>query len=82
MGSRFTFGLGVDTCSLDPAFGVRNRPCAAMVRLKLPCLWEKSQKRVFSGRVRRCAHVFFYVARVALCDIRRVSGGMCVHDRL
>ena len=26
-GSRFTFGgLGVDPCSRDPAFGVRNRP--------------------------------------------------------
>ena len=47
-GSRFTFGgLGVDTCSCDPAFGVRNRPCAAVVRLKLPCLWGKPYKRVF-----------------------------------
>ena len=47
-GSRFTFGgLGVDTCSRDPAFGVRNRPCAAVVRIKLPCLWEKPQERVF-----------------------------------
>ena len=57
-GSRFTFGgLGVDPCSRDPAFGVRKRPqpCAtvrkrppaAAVGAKLPCLWEKSQKRDF-----------------------------------
>ena len=47
-GSRFTFGgLGVDTCSRDPAFGVRNRPCATVVRAKLACLWQKPPKRVF-----------------------------------
>ena len=47
-GSRFTFGgLGVHTCSRDPAFGVRNPPRATVVRVKLACLWGKPQKRVF-----------------------------------
>ena len=50
------------------------------MRLKLPCTWEKLHKRVFfdvSEDVRRS----FCVAGVALGDIRRVSGGMCEHDR-
>ena len=57
-GSRFTFGgVGVDPCSRDPASGVRkrsqpsatvcNRPFATVAASKLPCLWEKSQKRDF-----------------------------------
>ena len=46
-GSRFTFGgLGVDTRSRAPASGVRNRPRTTVGGLKLPRLWEKSQKRV------------------------------------
>ena len=40
-------GLGVDTCLRDPAFGVRNRPCATVVGLKLACLWGKPQKPFF-----------------------------------
>ena len=48
-GSRFTFlgGLGVDTCSRDPAFGVRKRPRTTVVGVKLLCLWGKPQNRVF-----------------------------------
>ena len=88
-GSRFTFGgLGVDPCSRDPAFGVRNRPqpfatvcnrpqpsstvCnrspAAVAGAKLPCLWEKSQKRDFFD-VSEAVVMSFCVAGVALCDI-------------
>ena len=68
-GSRFTFGgLGVDTCSRDPAFGVRNLPCMALVRLKLPCLWGKPYKRVFLY-VSEDVLMPFCVAGVALCDM-------------
>ena len=69
-GSRFTFGgLGVDTCSRDPAFGVCNRPCAVFVAEKLPCLWEKPPKRV-SFDVSEDVLLSFCVAGVALCAIR------------
>ena len=71
--SLYIWGSGVDRCSRDPASGVRNRsqplatvrnvrnrPSAAVVASKLPCLYEKLQKRVtFSclpRRVRRCGH--------------------------
>ena len=42
--------------------------CKTVVRLKLPCLWEKSQKRVFFD-VSEAVVMSFCVARVALCDI-------------
>ena len=48
--------------------------------LKLPCLREKPQKHVFLD-VSEDVVMSFCVAGVALCDIRRVSGGMCGHDR-
>ena len=71
-GSRFTFGsLGVDTCSRDPASGVRNRPSAAVVAAKLPRLWEKWQKRVVFD-VSEDVVRWFGVAGVALCDMPRV----------
>ena len=132
-GSRFTsWGLGVETCSRDPASGARNRPqtfahgnrrrkvvygeshknvsflacqkmwscrfawqawrsvtfdmfqeecvCATVVRVKLSCLWGKPQKRVFLD-VSQNVVMSFCVADVALCDIRRVSGGMSVRNR-
>ena len=41
---------------------------------------EKPQKRVFLD-VSEDVLISFCVAGVALCDIRRLSGGMCVHDR-
>ena len=79
--SRFTFGcLGVETCSRDPASGVRNRLRTAIVAEKLPCPWGKPQKRVFLD-VPEDVVMSFCVASVALCDIRCVSGGMCGHDR-
>ena len=71
-------GLRVDTCSRDPAFGVRNRlqpfatvcnrPCTTVVRVKLPSLWEKPQKRVFLD-VSEDVLMSFCAAGVALCDI-------------
>ena len=86
-GSRFTFGgLEVDACSRDPVSGVRNRPppsatiChvrnrprAAVVAAKSPCLWEKLQnsKRVFFD-VSEDVVMSVCVAGVALSDIRRV----------
>ena len=42
--------------------------CATLVRLKLPCLWEKSHKRVFSDASQDVV-MSFCVAGVALCDI-------------
>ena len=69
-GSRFS----------DPAFGVRNRLRMTVGGLKLPRLWEKSQKRVFLD-VSEDVVMSFCVAGVALCDIRCVSAGMRVHDR-
>ena len=73
-GSRFTFGgLGVDPCSRDPAFGVRNRPQpsatvrnrlqpSASVRLRpswaQSCrAYGKSRKSATFWRVRSCDHV-------------------------
>ena len=50
------------------------------VRVKVACLWGKPQKRVFLD-VSEDVLMSFCVACVALCDIRCVSGGMCVHDR-
>ena len=52
--------------------------CTTVVRVKLACLWENSQKRF---EVSEDVLMSFCVAGVALCDIRCVSGGMCVHDR-
>ena len=67
--SRFTFGgLGVDPCSRDPAFGVRNHPRTTVVGATLPFLWEKSQKRDFLD-VSEAVVMSFCVAGVALCDI-------------
>ena len=54
--------------------------CKTVGRLKLPCQWEKLRKRVFFD-VSEDVLMSFCVAGVALCDIGRVSGGMCVHDR-
>ena len=45
--------------------------CETFVRLKLPCLWEKSYKRVFFD-VSQDVLMLFCVAGVALCDIPRV----------
>ena len=60
-GSRFTFGvLGVDTCSRDPASGVRNRsqPSAHDRRgRKVAVPVGKATKTCLSLRVRRCGHV-------------------------
>ena len=47
--------------------------CATIVRLKLPCLCEKLQKRVFFD-VSQHVLMSFCVAGVALCDIPRVWG--------
>ena len=41
-------------------------------------MWEAAKTCLFQG-VRRCVHVVL-LAGVPLCDIRRVSGGMCVRD--
>ena len=54
--------------------------CAAVVGEKLACLWGKPQKRVFL-HVSEDVLVSFCVAGVALRDIRRVKGGICVRDR-
>ena len=67
---------GVDPCSRDPAFGVRNRlQPSSTVRLgdrlwaqKLPCLWEKSQKRDLFD-VSEAVVMSFCVAGVALRGI-------------
>ena len=42
--------------------------CTTVRGLKLPCLWEKSQKRVFLD-VSEDVIMSFGVAGVALCDI-------------
>ena len=47
---------------------------------KVAVLWEKPQKRVFLD-VSEEVLMSFCVAGLALCDVLRVSGGMCVHDR-
>ena len=47
--------------------------CTTLVRLKLPCLWEKSHKRVFFD-VSEDVLMLFCVAGVALCDIPHVWG--------
>ena len=47
---------------------VRKRLPAAIVGAKLPCLWEKSQKRDFFD-VSEAVVMSFCVAGVALCDI-------------
>ena len=67
----------METCSRDPASGVRNRLLTAIVAEKLPCLWEKPQKRVFFD-VSEDVLMPFCLAGVSLCDIRCVS---CVRDR-
>ena len=52
--------------------------CTTIVRVKLPCLWTKSQKGVFLD-VAEDVFISFCVAGVALCDIviPCVSDGMC-----
>ena len=59
--SRFTVsGLGAEMCSLDPAFGVRNRlqPSARDHReTKVAVPMGKVTKTCLSLRVRRCAHI-------------------------
>ena len=47
--------------------------CKTVGRLKLPCLWEKSQNRLVFD-VSEAVLMAFCVAGVALCDIPRVSG--------
>ena len=54
--------------------------CATVVRVKLPCLWEKPQERVFLD-VAEDVLMSFCGAGVALCDIRCVLGGICVRHR-
>ena len=84
-GSRFTFGsLGVDTCSRDPASGVRNRPQpSAHDRRegKVAVPMGKATKTCLSRRVRRCAHVVLRGRRGTLWHSTCVSGGMSVRDR-
>ena len=58
----------------------RRNVCEAVAGLKLPCLWGKSHKHVFLD-VSEDLLMSFCVAGVALCDIRRLSGGICVHRR-
>ena len=58
---------------LQPFAHVRNRPSAAIVASKLPCLWEKSQKCVFFD-VSQDVLMSFCVAGAALCDISLVWG--------
>ena len=90
-GDRNRFWTGVDPCSRDlllasasvrkrpqPFATVRNRPFAAVVASKLPCLWEKSQKHDFFDvgsrfvwQAQYICHIFrrcvaFFVARAAL----------------
>ena len=61
--SFYIWGSGVDPCSRDPAFGVRNRSQpSATVRLRpswaQSCrAYGKSRKNVTFRRVRRCGHV-------------------------
>ena len=62
-------GLGVDTCSRDPAFGVRNRlqPSAHDRReTKVSVSMGKATKTCLSVRVRRCAYVVLRGRRGAL----------------
>ena len=59
---------------------VRNRLRTAIVAEKLPCLWGKPQECVFL-QVSEHVLMSFCLAGMALCDIRRVSGGMCMHGR-
>ena len=47
--------------------------CKTVVRLKLPCLWERSHKRAFFD-VSQDVLMSFCVAGVALCDIPLVWG--------
>ena len=53
--------------------GVRNRPRSDVVR---------SSSGVYRGKFKVSQEIVmsFRVAWLALCDIRRVSEGMCVHD--
>ena len=51
------------------------------VSLKWRCLWGKLQKRIFS-KVSKDVLTSFCMAGVALCDIPRVSGGLCLHSAL
>ena len=46
----YTGGLGVETCSLNAAlvFTTHNHLRTTVMRVKLPCLWGKLQKLVFS----------------------------------
>ena len=52
---------------------------ATVVAEKFPCLWVKVPIRVFLD-VSEHVLMSFCVAGVALCDLRCVSGGMCVRD--
>ena len=54
--------------------------CTTVVRVKLPCLWGKPQKRVFLD-VSEVVVMLFCMASIALCDIRCVSAGLCVRGR-
>ena len=51
-----------------------------VVAEKLACLRGTPQKRVFRN-VSEDVLLSFCMAGVALCDVRRVSGGMCAHGR-
>ena len=79
-GSRFTLGSGGGGVFAWCRFGVRNCLRTTVVAVKLPCLWGKLQKVLFPKESQKLV-VLFCVAGVVLCDIRRVSGGMCVHHR-
>ena len=54
--------------------------CATIVAEKLPCQWGKPHKRVFLD-VPEDVLMSICVAGLALCDIRCVSGGLCVRHR-
>ena len=72
----FFAGDGDDIRCVSGGICVRDRPG----RKVAVSIWGKPQKRV-SIDVSEDVLMSFCVAGVALCDIRRVSGGICVRGR-
>ena len=68
--SFYIFGdLGIDTCSRDPAFGVRNRPQPSVHdrrETEVAVSMGKATKTCLSSRVRRCDHVVLRGRRCTL----------------
>ena len=85
-GSRFTFGgLGLTRVRMTlllVSATVRNRPRTTVRGLKLPCLWEKPQKRLFLD-VSEDVLMSLCLAGVALCDIFDACSrwNVCACDR-